>query len=92
MSCCGGKRRQFAAGTRVAQGGRQRMQRSNGVAQTVVDKVFEYTGRTALTVRGPISRRLYRFSKYKSRIVVDGRDVKGLTAVPNLQRVLENST
>jgi hypothetical protein len=47
---------------------------------------FEYLGPTALTVRGPISGRTYRFAKRGVLVSVDERDVRFLLAVPNLRQ------
>ena len=86
MSCCGSKRRQFPANTNVPPGTPRPMQ-SYAVPQTTPGKVFEYTGHTTLTVRGPITGWMYRFSKLNARVAVDGRDASALMGVPNLQLV-----
>ena len=46
---------------------------------------FEYIGRTALTVFGPISGAPYRFRGPGSRLPVDPRDRAALAAVPVLR-------
>jgi hypothetical protein len=48
---------------------------------------FEYTGKTAMTVRGPVSGATYRFVSPGSRLAVDLRDSRHLAAVPNLAPV-----
>ena len=48
---------------------------------------FEYIGRTALTVFGPISGAPYRFRGPGSRFLVDPRDRSALAAVPVLRLV-----
>lgn len=48
---------------------------------------FEYVGRTALTVFGPISGAPYRFHGPGSRIQVDPRDRPALDNVPVLKLV-----
>jgi hypothetical protein len=48
---------------------------------------FEYIGRTALTVFGPISGAPYRFPGPGSRLAVDPRDRAALSAVPVLKFV-----
>ena len=48
---------------------------------------FEYIGRTALTVFGPISGAPYRFQGPGSRLTVDPRDRAALRAVPVLRLV-----
>jgi hypothetical protein len=87
MSCCGGKRRKLPAQTSASPNGRHHPMRAYTVPQKIVGKVFEYTGQTALKVRGPITGRMYRFSKLNVRIAVDGRDASALMGVPNLRVV-----
>jgi hypothetical protein len=48
---------------------------------------FEYQGRTALTVVGPVTGQTYRFQAAGARLAVDLRDRPGLSAVPNLREV-----
>jgi len=48
---------------------------------------FEYTGRTGLTVIGPVTGRQYRFGRPGVRLEVDLKDRRSLTAVPNLRQI-----
>jgi hypothetical protein len=48
---------------------------------------FEYTGRTALTVVGPVTGQTYRFQAAGARLTVDLRDRPGLAGVPQLREV-----
>jgi hypothetical protein len=48
---------------------------------------FEYTGKTAMTVLGPVSGLRYRFASPGSRLAVDLRDRTRLTDVPHLVQV-----
>jgi hypothetical protein len=48
---------------------------------------FEYTGRTGLTVIGPVTGAPYRFAFSGAVVPVDPRDAPSLTAVPRLRRV-----
>jgi hypothetical protein len=64
MSCCGQSRR--LAPTKIE--GRVTKLPSRQTIQ------FEYTGRTALTVVGPVSGVQYRFGRPGSRVTVDARD------------------
>ncbi|MGA3185802.1 MAG: hypothetical protein ABSF22_01715 [Bryobacteraceae bacterium] len=48
---------------------------------------FEYTGKTGMTVMGPVSGATYRFASTGSRVTVDLRDSGQMAAVPNLVRV-----
>ncbi len=49
--------------------------------------LFQYVGRTGMTVIGPITGRRYRFERGGTPVEVDARDSPGLFAVPNLERV-----
>jgi hypothetical protein len=48
---------------------------------------FEYTGRTALTVVGPVTGARYRFNRPGARAHVDPRDCAALSRVPVLKPV-----
>jgi hypothetical protein len=48
---------------------------------------FIYTGATALTVIGPVTRRCYRFDYTGARLPVNPRDAPGILAIPALRRV-----
>ena len=48
---------------------------------------FQYSGNTAMTVIGPISKMRYRFPSPGSRLPVDIRDRAALAAVPGLVQV-----
>jgi hypothetical protein len=47
---------------------------------------FEYTGRTALTMRGAITGRSYRFAQPGAVVAVDRRDAPSAAGVPHLRR------
>jgi hypothetical protein len=47
--------------------------------------VFEYFGRTSLTVTGPTTGNLYRFGASGARVRVDLRDRAQLLGIPNLR-------
>lgn len=49
--------------------------------------MFEYTGRTALTVTGPVTGARYRFEGPNSRLQIDPRDSNGLAHIPVLRLV-----
>jgi hypothetical protein len=49
--------------------------------------VFEYTGRTGLTVIGAASGRRYRFDGPGARVVVNPRDRPSVARVPKLRQV-----
>ncbi|CAN5643717.1 hypothetical protein BH10BAC2_BH10BAC2_29780 [soil metagenome] len=54
--------------------------------QQKTNSVFEYTGKTALTVIGNITSRRYRFNRPGDLQSIDPRDAAGMMAVPVLQR------
>ena len=84
MSCCGGKRQQWNHEARV-----QTSEPSPPLAPAPQASVlyFEYIGRTALTVRGPITGRSYRFGRPGAALAVDRRDAASLSGIPMLRRL-----
>jgi hypothetical protein len=48
---------------------------------------FEYTGRTGLTVMGPVTGRQYRFRGAGATLPVDARDERSVAMVPHVRRV-----
>jgi hypothetical protein len=77
MSCCGKFRSQASASPAAPA-----RTPSNGTV------AFEYTGKTALTVVGPVSRTTYRFAGPGARAFVDGRDSIPLATVRTLRRLI----
>jgi hypothetical protein len=47
---------------------------------------FEYTGRTALNVVGPISGVQYRFGRPGARVTIDARDAAAFARMPILTK------
>jgi hypothetical protein len=47
--------------------------------------MLAYSGRTALTVTGPVTGAVYRFSAPGARLAVDPRDAGALLKVPVLR-------
>ncbi len=86
MCNCGNKRTGFA------------MQQNYGLADTVAinaspkkmwaDVSFIYTGKTALTVRGNITGKTYRFEMQDSRQLVDYRDASALMKIIVLRKIV----
>ena len=73
MSCCGRSRVQFT---------------SPAINIPPVGTVaFEYTGRSRLTVIGPVTRTRYDFGANGARMNVDRRDSNSLATIPTLRRV-----
>jgi hypothetical protein len=89
MSCCGKSRVQFTG----APSKPWPLQAStrNLTAQIPVQHVgtvtFEYTGKTRLTVIGPVTRLRYDFVGHGARMQVDHRDSPALACVAGLRRV-----
>jgi hypothetical protein len=48
---------------------------------------FQYIGKTALTVIGPVSDRHYRFRQFRAIVEVDSRDSESLATLPNLRQI-----
>jgi hypothetical protein len=46
---------------------------------------FEYLGKTALTVVGPVTGARYRFDRPGARLAIDPRDSPGLARIPALR-------
>jgi len=49
--------------------------------------LYEYTGATGMTVRGPRSGVTYRFGHPGAKVAIDPRDVASMAGLPNLRRV-----
>ncbi len=81
MSCCGNGRR-ILTDEPQTHPGTVRVDRALNHAA-----LFQYTGNSRLTVVGSGTRTTYQFNGRGSRVVVNGRDVASLSAVPLLMRV-----
>jgi hypothetical protein len=73
MSCCGRMRTQTL--------------RAIAAPRQTAAVLFEYIGKTALTIVGPATRTSYRFDRPGARAIVDARDRASLAAVPVLRQV-----
>lgn len=73
MSCCGKVRSRVTA--------------TQAGAARPTAFVFEYVGRTSLTVIGPATRTSYRFVRPGARVMVDGSDRASLATIPVLRQV-----
>jgi hypothetical protein len=73
MSCCEQRRQLFGS-------------RSSG-GPAPERHFFRYTGRTALTVAGPVSGKYYRFSAPGVTVEADAADAPSLEQVPQLRRI-----
>ena len=84
MPCCGNRRARVAA---VPAAKREQPPGRVASAPSALPPItFEYTGKTALTVTGPITRAAYRFPVAGARVPVDARDAGAVAAVPNVRR------
>jgi hypothetical protein len=82
MSCCGKKRQEWQTDALLPRG--------EAMSSRVVESssiLFEYTGPTGLSVRGPFTGQPYRFAGPGARVAVDRRDASSFKAVPNLKAV-----
>lgn len=86
MSCCGKKRNEFAGSHTY-----NTASTTSVLLQKMWDDVlFEYIGNTALTAKGSITGRTYRFNFKNDQQFVDYRDASGMMAVPVLRKVKQN--
>jgi len=91
--CCGN--RQPLLRTHASLAPNQQPQRQGGVRPTVAAPgipasqaqpiLFEYLGRTGLTVVSPATGKRYRFDSPGAKVAVDPRDRSILLHVPNLK-------
>lgn len=58
--------------------------RTSGIWQ---DTDFEYTGKSGLTVIGPVTGQRYRFNYPGDRQLIDYRDASAMAGVPNLKKI-----
>ncbi|HZC42615.1 MAG TPA: hypothetical protein VE195_00480 [Acidobacteriaceae bacterium] len=81
MSCCGNGRRVLI----------EEPQSHPGIVRTeramYSAALFQYNGKSRLTVVGSGTKTVYQFNGRGSRVVVNGRDAASLAAVPSLVRV-----
>jgi hypothetical protein len=95
MSCCGKSRAQISGGMQFpastainVQRARTQLPASPAISvQPVGTVVFEYTGRSRLTVIGPVTRARYDFVGHGARLNVDRRDSNAIAMVAALRRV-----
>lgn len=83
MCNCGSKRTEFKQQNAVVTAP---VKTSMPATLQKTNSVFEYTGKTALTVMGNITGRRYRFNRPGDLQSIDPRDAAGMMAVPVLRR------
>lgn len=84
MGCCGKSRERMKASPPLRNAPPPPQANATSPAGTVV---FEYTGRTRLTVIGPVTHSRYEFAGFGARLYVDQRDSVSVATVPALRRV-----
>jgi hypothetical protein len=91
MSCCGKSRAQFRAAAAFQPGVESKPAPGINARPIDIQQVgtvtFEYTGRTRLTVIGPVTRARYDFVGHGARVHVDRRDSNAIAGVAALRRV-----
>jgi hypothetical protein len=92
VSCCGKARSQVQRKiaprrTGIASGAAPVAAAPSSLPSPGAAVYFRYYGNTGLTVTGPSSSRVYRFSPNGAPIAVDVRDAASLSRVPNLRAV-----
>lgn len=88
MGCCGQTRQPIRGAIRIDPAARPRRSPATERAEPARRRpavYFEYTGRTGLTVFGPISGKRYRFNGNGAVVAVDPRDEPSVRAVPKLR-------
>lgn len=85
MSCCGQKRQHLRAGE-PSQPAAGPLRPPGQAPLPPILVYFQYTGATALTVVGPVTRTRYRFSAPGAVLAIDARDALAVAAVPHLRQ------
>ena len=83
MCNCGKKRTEYSQQSNITA---TQMKTPVQQMQQNANSVFEYTGKTALTVMGNITGRRYRFNRPGDMQSIDPRDAAGMMAVPILRK------
>jgi len=60
--------------------------RTTLTSQAPSAQYFEYVGKTTLTAFGPVTGRLYRFTRPGALVPVDERDAPSMSGVPHLRK------
>lgn len=75
MSCCGRKRAELATTAQATASA----PRIGGAT------AMQYAGHTSLSVRGPVTGRIYHFAASGAVLAIDPRDAPSLAAIPQLR-------
>lgn len=87
MCNCGKKRVQYSHPALHGDVTRRSDSKMATPTQAFSYSVFEYTGKTAVTVRGNVTGTNYRFNFTGNRQNIDSRDAAGIMSVPVLKKV-----
>lgn len=89
MSCCGQKRTQVSQTTQRAEASQPS---AETISQPQIDPrvYFQYVGKTALTIVGPISQKRYRFEHPGVVVEVDPKDKRAFAGVSVLTPVIKH--
>lgn len=82
MCNCGNKRTSISASPYSSTMGKPAQQE-----KMWPDIAFMYTGKTALTIKGTVTGKQYRFSATGQSILIDYRDAASMMNVPVLKRI-----
>src|SRR5579872_3646148 len=86
MSCCGSKRALFAVrNVGAVLSDLRPTPRGARTHVPVSPVIFEYVGKTGLTVRGSATHRIYRFASSGAHLAIDPRDAGAMRGIPNLR-------
>lgn len=89
MACCGRQRQRFyETQSRERPAGKRSPQSFNARDRRRTSVLFQYIGKTGLTVIGPRSGRQYRFMGRNTVLSVDPMDRRALMNVPKLKLVV----
>jgi len=89
MSCCGDKRKRTYYDP-YANTGLQGSSETRSAPEPPKPVYFMYYGETALTAKGVISGKVYRFEGTGSVVEVNANDATFMTGIPNIRRVRGN--
>ncbi len=84
MCNCGNKRITY----QQEQNDQETLTISEGSKPAINDPYFEYIGKTALSVKGNITGKNYRFAFTGDKQIIDNRDAVSMLAVPVLRKVV----
>lgn len=86
MCNCGKKRSQLTQQPTIRNANNVQPSQAPVYIQTKQSVMFEYTGKTALSVVGSITRKSYRFQFAGDKQYVDINDASGMMAIPVLKK------